>query len=301
METAEYTIQEESNGLRLDVALSQAFSDFSRTYFQYLIENQYVLVNGKFRKKREKVIAGDEVEIHFAYTEEIRLEAENIPLDILYEDEHLLAVNKSNDMVVHPAPGNPSSTLVNALLFYLKTLPENQDAPLRPGIVHRLDKETSGVILVAKSSLCHRRLIEKFQKREIHKTYHALCVGNPSDQIINLPIGRHPVKRKEMAIRETGKEAITNIKNLQSNGKFSLVEASPVTGRTHQIRVHLKAISHPIVGDPLYGLKRVNQELGESKQLLHAHEISLSHPITNQKLKIKAPLPESLLLWQEKL
>ncbi len=297
----EVTIESSLDGQRLDQALSQLFEGFSRTYFQYLIDNQHVTVNGLLKKKREKVKTGDEVEIHFAYSEELSLEPQNIPLEILYEDEDLIAINKSNDMVVHPAPGNPSGTLANALLYRLKSLPAVDGAPLRPGIVHRLDKETSGVILVAKTERCHRKLVELFQTRQMAKTYIAVCSGCVKAQEIDLPIGRHPVKRKEMAIVEEGKSAQTTIIPLKSNGKFTLVEARPHTGRTHQIRVHLKAVGHPIVGDPVYGIDRVNQEQKETKQLLHAYKISFTHPITKQPLSIEAPLPPLLKKWQEKL
>jgi 23S rRNA pseudouridine1911/1915/1917 synthase len=298
---AEIIVDSSLSGERLDLALSKLFTGFSRTYFQYLIENAYITVNGAYKKKREKVQTGDAIEIEFVYAEELSLEPENIPLDILYEDEDLIAINKPNDMVVHPAPGSPFGTLAAALLYRFKSLPMVEDSPLRPGIVHRLDKETSGVILVAKTERAHWKLGELFQQRLMQKTYIAICLGNVKDQKIALPIGRHPVKRKEMAIVEGGKAAETSIINLRSNGKFSLVQALPRTGRTHQIRVHLKAVGHPILGDPLYGSKAINQEYSESKQLLHAHKIAFIHPFSGKPLSIEAPLPPGILKWQEKL
>ncbi|MBM3200873.1 MAG: RluA family pseudouridine synthase [Chlamydiae bacterium] len=294
-------IDQQLDNVRLDQALARLFDGFSRSYFEHLIENEYVLVNGVHKKKREKVKAGDEIEIEFVYSDELKLEPENIPLDVLYEDDDIIAINKSNDMVVHPAPGNPKGTLVSALLFRLKSLPLIDNAPLRPGIVHRLDKETSGVILVAKTERAHWKLGELFQNRLMEKTYIAVCIGNVKDQKITLPIGRHPTKRKEMAIVESGKAAETTIINLKTNGAFSLVEARPRTGRTHQIRVHLKAVGHPILGDSVYGSKSLNEELSEAKQLLHAYKISFIHPFLNTPICIQAPLPNAITSWQQKL
>lgn len=306
MKAAIYTseevfIESSLDGERLDQALGKLFDGFSRSYFQYLIENQLVTVNGSLKKKREKVKVGDRIEVQFADSPELSLDPEDIPLEILYEDEDIIAINKSNDMVVHPAPGNPRHTLANALLFRLKSLPEIDGASLRPGIVHRLDKETSGVILVAKTERAHRKLVELFQLRQMAKTYMAICIGSPKNQEIDLPIGRHPTKRKEMAVIEDGKKAKTTIISLKSNGKLTLIEAHPYTGRTHQIRVHLKAIGHPILGDSVYGLSRLNQEYGEEKQLLHAHKIAFIHPFLNQPICIEAPLPPPFKKWQEKL
>lgn len=306
MKAAIYTSEEalietSLDGERLDQALVRLFEGFSRSYFQYLIENQLVTVNGLFKKKREKVKNGDKIEVHFADSEELSLEPEDLPLEVLYEDEDIIAINKSNDMVVHPAPGNPRHTLANALLFRLKSLPQVDGASLRPGIVHRLDKETSGVILVAKTERAHRKLVELFQTRQITKTYLAICIGSPKNQQIDLAIGRHPTKRKEMAILEDGKKAQTTIISLKSNGKLSLIEAKPYTGRTHQIRVHLKAIGHPILGDSLYGIAKMNLEYSEEKQLLHAYKIAFIHPFSKEAVCIEAPIPFSIKNWEEKL
>lgn len=284
-----FFISPEEVGVRLDKLLSTRFQEKSRTYFQYLIENGLVLVNNNAVKKRETLQEGDEVEVCFQLTPELSLEPENIPLEILYEDDHLLAINKPAGMVVHPAPGHWRGTFVNALLGHCKrsALPEEG---VRPGIVHRLDKETTGVLLAAKTPLCHQRLIQLFQEKKIKKEYIAVTLGKPTSGICQEPIGRHPSKRKEMAIVENGKEATTEFKLLAWSGKYSLVLAYPVTGRTHQIRVHLKHLSAPVVGDSIYG----HETEGVERQLLHARKISFIHPITKQPLEIVAPLPSDL-------
>lgn len=274
--------------MRLDKFLAQAYPLHSRTYFQYLIDRGLVLVNGDIWKKKDIPRIGDTVEICFELTPELNLTPENIPLDILYEDDHLMAVNKPPGMVVHPAPGHPQGTFVNALLYHCKSLPQMDT--LRPGIVHRLDKETSGVLLAAKTLLAHQKLIELFAAREMEKTYQAICVGLPKQGIINAPIGRHPIKRQEMTVREGGKEAISEIACLKTKNGLSLVQIKPQTGRTHQIRVHLQHIGTPVLGDPVYGKPAENRQFGVEQQLLHAHCLSFYHPITSKRLTISAPL-----------
>jgi len=278
---------------RLDKLLSEKFKSNSRTYFQYLIENGSVLVNNKKVKKRFIPKIGDEIEIFFQALPDISLKAENIPLDIIYEDEYIIAINKKANMVVHPAVGNWSNTFVNALLYHCKDLIyENSD--IRPGIVHRLDKNTTGVLIAAKTTKAQQNLIEQFKNREIKKKYLAITINKPKNQVISAPIARHKIKRKEMAIVENGKEAITEIKILKSNDKISLIEATPKTGRTHQIRVHLKHIMCPILGDEIYGSKSHNNNYKTSSQLLHAYSIEFLHPITNTNLKITAPIDQNL-------
>ncbi len=269
---------------RLDKLLTEHFPEHSRTYFQYLIEEGLVLVNGEQWKKREMPKIGDEVEIFFTLTPEIKLEPENIPLDILYEDEHLLAINKPAGMVVHPAPGHYTKTFVHALLYHCKGL-KNEFSDLRPGIVHRLDKDTSGVLLAAKTREAHQKLISLFCKRKIEKKYIAICFNKPIDGLISAPIARHPTKRKKMCIDpEKGKEAISLIKVLDHSEKLSLVEITLITGRTHQIRVHLKHLKCPILGDPVYGA-------GNGPLMLHAHKIIFIHPLTQKVIEIEAPIP----------
>ncbi len=290
-------ISPEEEGLRIDKILANRFPDYSRTYFQTLIDEGFVLLNGELIKKRICPDEGDEVEICFQALEGPSLKAESIPLDILYEDDHILAINKPPGMVVHPAPGHWSGTFVNALLAHCEKLAPSSD-PLRPGIVHRLDKDTSGVLIAAKTLLAHQKLIEDFSLRRMEKTYLAICHGKPPNGVVNAPIGRHPVHRKEMAIIPDGKEAITSIQTLACNAHFSLVLARPKTGRTHQIRVHLKHLRCPVLGDPIYG-----NPSGEApaRLLLHAYRLEFKHPITKLPLCLSAPIPEDFKPWLYKL
>lgn len=289
-------VTEEEAGIRLDKLLSLRFPEYSRTYFQYLIESGGVLVNEHRWKKREIPKSGDEIEICFLLTPEITLEPEAIPLDILYEDEELLAVNKPAGMVVHPAVGHPCHTFVNALLFHCRYLEKGES--LRPGIVHRLDKETSGVLLAAKTPKMHADLIELFSTRQIEKHYLAICLGNPGHATVTTAIGRHPIRRKEMAVvEEGGKTAITRFKTLKTHAHLALVEMDLITGRTHQIRVHMKHHGTPILGDPLYGCPTANQKYHVQRQLLHAHTLSFTHPRTGEKLVLTAPPPSDFFKW----
>jgi 23S rRNA pseudouridine1911/1915/1917 synthase len=276
----------EEEGNRLDKILASRYTNVrSRTYFEKLIKENKVLLNGEPVKKRVLVKSGDEVEIFFLLTPDVTLKPEPIPLAILYEDEDVIAINKPVGLVVHPAPGNWTATFVNALLYHCG-MPTPSGA-LRPGIVHRLDKDTTGVLIAAKSELAQTRLIEMFAKRQIKKTYFAICIGNPGEGVISAPIGRHPKDRKKMAVREDGREAITYYKTVAFDGKLSFVEIDLKTGRTHQIRVHMKHLGTPIFGDQVYGR-------GEGRQLLHAAKLALLHPITQKPLEIVAPLPEDM-------
>lgn len=293
-------VSEKEAGERLDKLLAAHFPSQSRSYFQFLIENDCVLVNGDKIKKREKPKIGDEIEICFLLTPECSLEPENIPLDILYEDEYLLAINKPAGMVVHPAPGHFSHTFVNALLFHCRTLETSPDN-LRPGIIHRLDKDTTGVLLAAKTLSAHQQLVSLFCKREIKKNYLAICLGNPGDVLIEAAIKRHPIKRKEMSICEDGgKEAISRCRVLAHHEKLSLVDVELITGRTHQIRVHLKHRNTPVLGDPVYGSLAANQKYGVTRQLLHAHRLQFIHPMTGQPIEIVAPLPQDMQTFMNK-
>ncbi len=297
MSNDHFIVSPEEAHFRLDKLLSLHFPDHSRTYFQMLIEKGCILVSGKPMKKREKPDVGDEVEVCFLLTPEISLEAQDIPLEILYEDDHLLIINKPVGMVVHPAPGHPNGTFVNALLFHCKwNVPEND---LRPGIVHRLDKDTSGILIAAKTAETHQKLVALFCERKIQKYYYALALGNPGDGDIIAPIGRHPVRRKEMAVVDTGKEAITRCKVLQTKENISLLELQLITGRTHQIRVHLKHKGTPILGDPVYGSSSANQKHGVHVQQLHAHRVCFTHPITKNYLDVKAPIPNEMRRFLE--
>lgn len=292
----------EEEGTRIDKILVGRFPDYSRTYFQSLIEMGCVLLNGEPVKKRILPEEDDEIEICFQAVPsdlgDAGPRAESIPLEILFEDDHLLAINKPPGMVTHPAPGHWTGTFVNALLGHCQEIAPSDD-PLRPGIVHRLDKDTSGILLAAKTLTAHQRLIELFSARLMGKHYLAICKGRPQNGIINAPIARHPVHRKEMAVLPDGREATTEVKVIAFNEKTSLVLLKPKTGRTHQIRVHLKHIGCPILGDPVYGPK--NDSSPPDRQLLHAYRLDFDHPITGASLRLTAPIPDDLKSWMQRL
>ncbi|MBT3578969.1 MAG: RluA family pseudouridine synthase [Waddliaceae bacterium] len=279
---------------RLDIILTRRYPDQSRSYFHYLIKEGLVLLNGKAVKKQLRPKCGDEVKVEFALTPEISVVAEDIPLDIIYEDEHFLAVNKAVGMVVHPAHGNWSGTFVNALLYHCKELPDVGDS-LRPGIVHRLDKDTSGVLIAAKTLECHRALVEMFSSRNVSKKYLSICVGNPGSGEIITNIARDHLDRKKMSVVEDrGKEAITRYTSLAHNEALSIVEVALMTGRTHQIRVHMQHLKSPVLGDSIYGSVSTNKKYGVKRQLLHAWKLSFDHPITHEHLDIVAPIPSDM-------
>ena len=263
---------------RIDTLLSERFEQHSRAYFQEIIINGAVTINGKVAKKRTIPEIGDLISVHFPPVDEIELVAEDIPLDILYEDEYLIAVNKPAGMVVHPAPGHPRGTFVNALLFHCKNIGEVGEEH-RPGIVHRLDKETSGVLLAAKTRHAHEKLTELFATRQMHKEYVAVCIGNPGNGVVNQPIGRHKVHRKEMTICEKGKEAVTEFETIRFEEPFSLVRC-----------VHLKSLGTPILGDRIYGFEKMNTKLEAPRMLLHAHRLTFIHPLTEEKISFEAPI-----------
>ncbi|MDN3505926.1 MAG: RluA family pseudouridine synthase [Simkaniaceae bacterium] len=287
-------VSKESLGKRIDQFLASHFPKHSRSYFQYLIDDNYVLINGLPVKKQRKVEEGDLVEIDFQHTPILDVKPEAIDLDILYEDESILVVNKPAGMVVHPAPGAPSGTFANALLHHCIQLDPEDFETLRPGIVHRLDKDTTGVLIAAKTSKAHRRLIEQFAAREVEKTYLAICCGVPKEGEYSAPIKRHPVRRKEMTVSQDGKEAITHFKVLARRNGLSLVEAKLITGRTHQIRVHLKSMNCPILGDPVYGASSLNQKYKTERQMLHAQRLKLCHPLSEAPLEWIATAPSEM-------
>lgn len=294
-------ISEEESGQRIDKILALRFQEVkSRSYFQYLIEQQKVLLNGEPVKKRTLPKAGDEIEIQFICLPKLSLTPEEIPLDIIFEDESMLIVNKPAGMVVHPAAGNWSGTFVNALLYHCKDLESKlaseENAPsVRPGIVHRLDKDTTGLLIAAKTSEAHEKLSALFFSRKIYKEYLAVCTGNPGTLTINRPIGRNPSCYKQMAVvQQGGKEAITHCKTLAYNGKLAFVSIELQTGRTHQIRVHLQSQGTPVLGDPVYGNLKINHSYNLQTQMLHAHCLRFSHPLTQELLEFKAPLPTKM-------
>jgi 23S rRNA pseudouridine1911/1915/1917 synthase len=287
-------IEKESLGKRIDQFLASHFPKHSRTYFQYLIDENYVLINGLPVKKQHKIEEGDLVEIDFQMPPILDVKPEAIDLDILYEDEAILVVNKPAGMVVHPAPGAYSGTFANALLHHCKQLNPEEFETLRPGIVHRLDKDTTGVLIAAKTIVAHRKLIEQFAARTVEKSYLAICCGVPKEGEYSAPIKRHPIRRKEMTVSREGREAITHFKVLARRNGLSLVEAKLITGRTHQIRVHLKSMNCPILGDPVYGSSSLNQKYKAERQMLHAHRLKLCHPLSDTSLEWIAPIPSEM-------
>lgn len=296
-------ITEEDLNIRLDKLLSLKFPISSRTYFQYLIDKGNVLINGSSCKKREKPRSGDEVTIQFEHTPELSLEPEDIPLDILFEDQDILIVNKPAGMVVHPGAGNHTGTLVHAVLFHCQSLKAQNLDPVRPGIVHRLDKDTSGALIVAKTSQVHAQLTAMFSERKIKKFYQTVCLGHPQVDEIIAPIKRHTHRRQEMTVCAEGEGKMAHTK-LQVQAKWqhgSLLDIELITGRTHQIRVHLKHIGCPVIGDSVYGKAANNEKFGASRQLLHAAKLIFAHPRTGQEIKICAPLPSDMQMFIAKV
>ncbi len=297
-----FFITEEDNGERLDKVLAKRFSKAgSRTYFQFLIDEGKVLLNGAPVKKRIIPKCGDEIEIEYVLTPELTLKAEDIPLDVIYEDDAMLVVNKAAGMVIHPAAGHWSGTFVNALLFRCRQDIEHlqQETPasaLRPGIVHRLDKGTSGLLLAAKTAKAQQRLLEMFAGRRVYKEYLAICVGNPGTGSIDAPLGRHPTQRKQMAVlKEGGRQALTHFRVLSFDGKLSLVSVVLATGRTHQIRVHMRHHGTPVLGDPIYGVASFNTKYGLDRQMLHAYRLRLEHPTSGKEVAFEAEIPKDML------
>lgn len=268
--------------IRCDVFLSEKISNLSRTSIQKLIKEKLVFVNGKNIKPNVILEIGDEITVSIPDKKEITLVAEDIALDIVYEDDYIIIINKPRNMVVHPAAGNEAHTLVNALLNHCKLSMINSE---RPGIVHRLDKDTTGLIVCAKDDETHLKLVEKFANREVKKKYLAICNGSFSKEngFIDKPIGRDEKDRKKMSVKsKSGKEALTEYNVLVSNLKYSLVDITLHTGRTHQIRVHFSSLNHPIVGDETYGNK--NEKIKANGQMLHSYYLEFLHPITEENL-----------------
>ena len=284
-------IVENNEQKRIDAYISEN-TDYSRTAVQRLIEEKKITVNEKNEKASYKVQYGDKIEIEEEPAKEIELKAQDIPLEILYEDNDIIVVNKPKGMVVHPANGNPDGTLVNAIMAICKDSLSGIGGEIRPGIVHRLDKNTSGAIIIAKNDKAHINLSEQLKNHEIKKTYIALVRGvvKENNATINMPIGRSKKDRKKMDVDKNGKEAITHFKVLKRFKDCTLLEINIETGRTHQIRVHLSHIGYPIIGDDVYsnGKNRWNIE----GQCLHAKELEFKHPITGKKMHIEAKLPE---------
>ncbi len=288
----EFVIEEEYAKLRLDKAIALKFTDLSRTNIQRLIEDEKVFVNDKKAKAAYKVEIGDKIQVEEIEAKEIYLEAQDIPLDIIYEDNDIIVVNKQKGLVVHPANGNPNGTLVNAIMNICKDSLSGIGGEIRPGIVHRLDKDTSGLIIIAKNDKAHITLSEQIKNHEVKKTYIALVRGTvkENEATINMPIGRSTKDRKKMAVSKNGKNAITHFKVIKRYENYTLLEIKIETGRTHQIRVHMSSIGYPVVGDAVYSNGK--NPFGVIGQMLHSKKLEFKHPITNEELNLEAPLPK---------
>ncbi|MCB2355348.1 RluA family pseudouridine synthase [Clostridium estertheticum] len=290
MENYDFKVEENSVGMRLDVFIANEFEDKSRSYIQGIIEKENATVNGKCRKSNFKLKLDDTIDLSIPDPVELNVKAEDIPLDVIYEDSDVIVINKPQDMVVHPAPGNYSGTLVNALLNHCTDL-SGINGVLRPGIVHRIDKDTSGALVVAKNDNAHNSLAAQLKDHSMTRSYLALVEGVIKDDegMVDAPIGRHSKDRIKMAIVESGKKAVTHYKVIERFEGYTLVECNLETGRTHQIRVHMAKIGHPLVGDLIYGFKK--QKFNLKGQVLHAKRLGFIHPTTNKYMEFDSPIP----------
>lgn len=285
-------VKENKENKRLDSYIAEKKSELSRTTIKRLLENAQILVNGTKQKASYKPETGDLIQINMPELCKTELVAQDIPVPVIYEDKDIIVVNKPKGMVVHPANGNPDKTLVNAILAMCKDSLSGIGGEIRPGIVHRLDKDTSGLLIVAKNDLAHINMSKQIQDRQVIKKYIALVRGIvPEDEAtIDMPIARSKKDRKKMAVDKDGKNAVTHFKVLKRYDKYTLLELKIDTGRTHQIRVHMSYIGHPVVGDTTYSNGK--NEFGIEGQMLHAKYLEFKHPITGETLKLEAPLPQ---------
>lgn len=293
----ELTVGEEADGGRVDRFLTEQLTEQSRSYWQKLLKDGRVQVNGKKVKANYLLSSGDEVLVLLPEPENLAVEAEDIPLDVIFEDSDVIVINKPRGMVVHPAAGNYHGTLVNALLAHCKDL-SGINGVLRPGIVHRLDKDTTGLIIAAKSDRAHQRLAETWHTGGVNRYYSALLYGNMPEPkgTIEAPIGRHPKDRKKMAVQpESGRHAVTHYRVEERFGKYTLVTCKLETGRTHQIRVHMKYLGYPLVGDVVYGPKST----ANVGMLLHSARLDFEHPITGERIFLEAPLPADFVQFMD--
>ena len=288
----EYIVSQEEKGKRLDTYIPSVDTDITRTSAQRLIEDGNILVNGKNAKVSYKIQENDKISVEIPEPKQIELKAQNIPIEIIYEDSDIIVVNKPKGMVVHPANGNPDGTLVNAIMAICKDSLSGIGGEIRPGIVHRIDKDTSGLLIVAKNDNAHVKMSEQIKNHEVKKTYIALVRGvfKENEATIDMPIGRSPSDRKKMAVNKNGKNAITHIKVLKRFDKYTLLQVNIETGRTHQIRVHLSHIGYPIVGD--YTYSNGKNEFDVIGQCLHAQKLEFKHPITQKDMCLEAELPQ---------
>lgn len=288
----EYIVSQEEKGKRLDTYIPSVDTDITRTSAQRLIEDGNILVNGKNAKVSYKIQENDKISVEIPEPKQIELKAQNIPIEIIYEDSDIIVVNKPKGMVVHPANGNPDGTLVNAIMAICKDSLSGIGGEIRPGIVHRIDKDTSGLLIVAKNDNAHVKMSEQIKNHEVKKTYIALVRGvfKENEATIDMPIGRSTSDRKKMAVNKNGKNAITHIKVLKRFDKYTLLRVNIETGRTHQIRVHLSHIGYPIVGD--YTYSNGKNEFDVIGQCLHAQKLEFKHPITQKDMCLEAELPQ---------
>ncbi len=312
--TETWQISEEQSGLRLDVFLQEQLEDVTRSHIRKWIDDQDVLVNGKGQKAGYKLKKGDEILLEEPDPEPLMsADPEPMDLQIVYEDEDVAIVNKPQGMVVHPSAGHPNGTLVNGLMYHFQGRLSAINGVLRPGIVHRIDKDTSGLLVICKSDRAHQALSDRLKDHDITRRYQALVLGNLKEDegTVDLPIGRASEDRKKMAIVRGGRRAVTHYRVLERFGALTFVELTLETGRTHQIRVHMKSLQHPVLGDPLYGpsqlpsdaarlLSSVKDQLGNG-QFLHAKVLGFVHPVTGEYMEWESPLPENFRTVLESL
>lgn len=290
----EYSVTQENKGTRIDKFLADHMEEASRSFLQKLIKEEHVLVNEKPVKANYRLSLDDKVTITIPEAKEPEIEAENIPLDILYEDSDIIIVNKPKQMVVHPAPGHYSGTLVNALMYHCGKDLSGINGEMRPGIVHRIDMDTTGSLIVCKNDMAHQSLSEQLKEHSIKRIYEAIVHGNIKEDegTVNAPIGRHPIDRKKMSTHaKVSRNAVTHYKVLRRFGNYTYIQCELETGRTHQIRVHMASIGHPILGDMVYGPKKCPYPNLQG-QTLHAKTLGIIHPRTGEYLEVNAPLPD---------
>ena len=285
-------VERENEGMRLDAYITLKLNNLSRTNVKRLIEEGNVLVNGKKQKVSYKVQKDDKIDVEIPEAKELNIKAEDIPIEVVYEDSDIIVVNKPKGLVVHPANGNWDGTLVNAVMAICKDSLSGIGGEIRPGIVHRLDKDTSGLLIIAKNDEAHMNMSNQIKNREVKKIYYALVRGviSENEATINMPIGRSDKDRKKMAVNKNGKEAVTHFKVIERFEKYTLLEVKIDTGSTHQIRVHLSEIGYPVVGDAVYSNGK--NEFGVSGQLLHAKSLDFKHPINGKPMHLEANLPD---------